>query len=231
MNTQDHISQEYNEELETLRSKALTMGGLVEEHFTGATKSLLKGKTQLAQHIAQEDYKVNALEVSLDEDCSSLIARRQPTAIDLRNIFAVIKIVTDLERIGDESEKIAKFASELCNDAKSMKFYNSLKALVVSAREMLSAALDCYARLDADKALEVAQMDSDVDSEFVNLNRILSTYLLEDIKNIDDTVKVMWCARSIERVGDHAKNICEYVVYVVHGNDIRHITDDEAEQK
>ncbi|MCH9645503.1 MAG: phosphate signaling complex protein PhoU [Proteobacteria bacterium] len=229
MNTQDHISQEYNEELEALRSKALTMGGLVEENFTGATKSLLKGKTQLAQHIAKEDYKVNALEVSLDEDCSSLIARRQPAAIDLRNIFAVLKIVTDLERIGDESEKIARFAAELDNDATSMKFYSSLKSLIISAREILSSALDCYARLDADKAMEVVQLDSGVDSEFMNLNRTLTTYLLEDIKNIEDTIKVMWCARSIERVGDHAKNICEYVVYVVHGNDIRHITDEEAE--
>lgn len=231
MKTQNHISHEYDEELENLHAKALQMGSLVKEQFKGATKSLLKGKTKLAQHIAHEDYKVNALEVSLDEDCSRLIARRQPKAIDLRNIFAMLKIVTDLERIGDESERIANFASELSNDAKSMIFFNSLKALVVSARGILSAALDCYERLDADKALEVAQLDSGIDIEFMNLNRTLTTYLLEDINNIEDTIKVMWCARSIERVGDHAKNICEYVVYVVHGNDIRNITEDEAPQK
>lgn len=179
MNTQDHISQEYNEELEVLRSKALTMGGLVEENFTGATKSLLKGKTKLDQQIAKEDYKVNALEVSLDEYCSSLIARRQPAAIDLRNIFAVLKIVTDLERIGNDSEKIARFAMELDNDATSMKFYSSLKSLIVSAREILSSALDCYARLDADKAMEVVQLDSGINSEFINLNQLICWKILK----------------------------------------------------
>ena len=225
MNTQDHISQAYNDELEEVRSKVLTMGGLVEDHFQGATKALLKGDTELASDIAKYDYKVNALEVEIDDDCTSLIARRQPTAGDLRNVFAVIKIVTDLERIGDESEKIASFVTELSVDTKSMTIYNSLKSMIKTAREILSAALDCYARLDAKQALEVAKLDEDLDSNFNDLKRTLITYLIEDVKNIEDFIRVMWCARSIERVGDHAKNICQYVVYVAHGNDIRHTTD------
>jgi phosphate transport system protein len=201
------------------------MGGLVEDHFQGATKALLKGDTELASDIAKYDYKVNALEVEIDDDCTSLIARRQPTAGDLRNVFAVIKIVTDLERIGDESEKIASFVTELSVDTKSMTIYNSLKSMIKTAREILSAALYCYARLDAKQALEVAKLDEDLDSNFNDLKRTLITYLIEDVKNIEDFIRVMWCARSIERVGDHAKNICQYVVYVAHGNDIRHITD------
>lgn len=231
MNTQDHISQAFNEELEKIRSQVLTMGGLVEEHFDGASKALLKGKVSLAKDIARNDYKVNAFEVAIDEACTNIIALRHPAAVDLRNVFAVLKIVTDLERIGDESEKIAHFATELMSDTKSMKIYNSLKSMIKSAKTLLSEALDCYARLDDKKALEVANADSNLDNEFEDLKRVSATYLLEDIKNIEDIIKVMWCARSIERIGDHCKNICEYVVYIVKGNDIRHISDDEASQK
>ncbi len=227
MNIRQHISQEYNDELEDLRNKVLSMGGLVEEQFLGASQALLKGRIDLAQDVAKLDYKVNAMEVEIDEECAQIIAKRQPTAIDLRNLFTVIKVVTDLERIGDESEKIAKFASELLTDTKNMNFYKNLKYMASIAKTMLSDSLDCYARLDAKKALEVSSMDADLDAEFENLNRLLTTYLLEDTKNIESTLKVTWCARSIERVGDHAKNICEYVVYVVHGKDIRHVSDKE----
>lgn len=223
MNNSQHTSQEYNDELEDLRNQVLSMGGLVEQQFANASQALLKGKMDLAKEVAQLDYKVNAMEVSIDEGCAQIIAKRQPAAIDLRNLFTVIKVVTDLERMGDESEKIARFASELSTDAKSMNFYKNLKHMTSIAKEMLSDALDCYARLDAEKALEVSSMDIEIDAEFENLNRLLSTYLLEDTKNIESTLKVTWCARSIERVGDHAKNICEYVVYVVRGKDIRHV--------
>lgn len=230
MNIGQHISQEYNDELEDLRNQVLSMGGLVEEQFSDASQALLNGKIELAQEVSQLDYKVNAMEVSIDEECAQIIARRQPTAIDLRNLFTIIKVVTDLERIGDESEKIARFASELLTDAKSMNFYKNLKHMASIARNMLTDALDCYARLDAKKALEISGMDVEIDAEFENLNRLLTTYLLEDTKNIESTLKVTWCARSIERVGDHAKNICEYVVYVVHGKDIRHVDDKEHKE-
>jgi phosphate transport system protein len=219
---QGHISKEYNDELEQLRLQVLSMGGLVEEHFKGATDSLLKGEIVKAQNISKNDFKVNAMEVEIDEGCSNVIARRQPAAIDLRNVFAVIKIVTDLERIGDESQKIAKFASELKINIKTTKFYTGLKKLAKNAINMLSSALNCYARLDVDKATKVVQMDSTLDNEFADLNLLLTNCLIEDKKNIEDILKVMWCARSIERVGDHAKNICQYVVYVAHGNDVRH---------
>ncbi len=229
MNIGQHISQEYNDELEDLRNRVLSMGRLVDQQFSDASQALLKGKIDLAQKVAKLDYKVNAMEVAIDEECAQIIARRQPAAIDLRNLFTVIKVVTDLERIGDESEKIARFASELSTDTKSMNFYKSLKHMVSIAKAMLADSLDCYARLDSQKALEISRMDAELDAEFENLNRLLSTYLLEDTKNIESTLKVTWCARAIERVGDHAKNICEYVVYVVHGRDIRHI-DDKSSQ-
>ncbi len=222
MNTRQHISQEYNEELDELRGHVLTMGGLAEQQFISASKALLESKIELAQEVLQMGYKVNTMEMSIDEECAQIIARRQPKAIDLRNLFSVIKVVTDLERIGDESEKIARFASEMSTNAKSMDFYKILKSMVEVAKKMLSKSLDCYARLDAVQAVEVSKLDEELDEEFEKLNRLITTYLLEDPKNINNTLKVSWCARSIERIGDHAKNICEYVVYVVHGKDIRH---------
>lgn len=220
-----HILNEYNEELESLRDKVLNMGGIVEEQFESATKSLLKNDIELAGKIAEMDYKVNAMEVEIDEECAGIIARRSPTAIDLRNLFAIIKLVTDLERIGDESEKIARFAIELEIDAKSMNIYKNLKSMVRFAGEMLKDALDCYARLDSEKAMQISESDSELDAECDKVNRLLSTYLLEDSKNISSIIKVMWCSRAIERVGDHAKNICEYVIYIVRGKDVRHIED------
>ncbi len=225
LNIGQHISQEYNDELEDLRNQVLSMGGLVEQQFSDASNALLNGTINIAQRVTELDYQVNAMEVAIDEGCAQIIAKRQPTAIDLRNIFTVIKVVTDLERMGDESEKIAKFASELSADTNSMGFYKNLKHMTFIAKKMLTDALDCYARLDAKKALEVSNMDAEIDAEFEILNRLLSTYLLEDTKNIESILKVTWCARSIERVGDHAKNICEYIVYVVYGKDIRHVID------
>lgn len=217
-----HTSNEYDEKLQKIRDRVLKMSSLVEENFSYATKALLKGDSDLAKQTIEKDHEVNALEISIDKHCSNIIATRQPKAGDLRGVLAIAKLVTDLERIGDESVKIAKFTSKLCVGTKSMQFYSGLKSMVDKAKHILSNAIDCYARLDSKKAIEVIEMDSDLDEEFRNLNRILTTYLLEDLKNIEDTVQVMWCARSIARVGDHAKNICQYVVYIKHGKDIRH---------
>lgn len=227
MNT--HILNNYDEELDSVRDKVLKMGAMVEDQFINATRALLKNDMTLARTTADLDYKVNSLEVNIDEECAGIIARRAPTAIDLRNLFAIIKVVTDLERIGDESEKIARFAIELEIDAKSMAMYKSLKSVVNLAKEMLKNSLDCYARLDSDKAMEISTADDSLDAECEKVNRLLSTYLLEDSKNIKSILKIMWCLRAVERVGDHAKNICEYVIYVVHGRDIRHIEDTNNE--
>lgn len=222
MNTTQHISQEYNEELENIKSQVLAMGGLVEEQFQDASTVLLKGKIDLTTKILKLGQQVNKVELTIDEECAQIIARRQPTAVDLRTLLSAIKMATDLERIGDESEKIASFASELSTNAKSMDFYKLLKSLVTVASGMLSGALDSYARLDTQKALEVCELDQDLDIEFEKLNRVLTTYLLEDQKNIENNLKVIWCARSLERIGDHAKNLCEHVVYIVQGKDIRY---------
>ncbi len=217
-----HTSNEYEEELASIRDQVINMGGLVEEMYINSTTALLKNKPHIAKDTQEVDKKVNGLEVTIDEECATIIARRQPKAIDLRNVFAIIKIVTDLERIGDEAKKIARFSNELEIDAKEMNIYKNLKSLIASAKNMLKDALDCYARLDSEKALQITTADSEIDQEYEKLNRLLSTYLLEDSKNIKSILNVMWCSRAIERVGDHSKNICEYVIYIVQGTDIRH---------
>lgn len=225
MYIQGHISQKYEKQLSTLKDSVLTMGKLVEDQFDGATKSLLQSNVSLAKKISVLDYKIDEMEIDIDESCTKIIATRQPKANDLRSIFTVIKIVTDLERIGDESEKIAKFASKMKTNTKTLTMYKSLEFMVDTAKQMITDSLDCYACLDVQKALAVTQQDLEIDRKFEYLNRLMSTYVLENTKHIEDILKVSWCSRSIERVGDHAKNICEYIVYMVGGKDIRHTRD------
>ncbi len=219
-----HISQEYDDDLAELNDQVLAMASLAQKHFVGATEALLNNNIEKAKKIAKRDYKINDMEVNIDESCAQIIARRQPKATDLRTILMATKLVTDLERIGDEAEKIAKFASELASDTdmSSFKFRKNLKHIIRVAQDMLKGAISCYKKLDVKKAVLISAMDSELDQEFDALNRLLITYMLEDSKNIENTIKVNYCARSIERAGDHAKNICEYVLYIVHGKDVRH---------
>lgn len=219
-----HISQEYDDSLEQIRTQVLAMAALAQKQFVGATEALLSNNIAKAKKIAKQDYKINEMEVSIDENCAQIIARRQPKAIDLRTVLMAIKLVTDLERIGDEAEKIAKFATELASDTDmtNFKFRKNLKYIIRVAQNMLKGAISSYKKLDSQKALAVSAMDLELDQEFENLNRLLITYMLDDSKNIENTLKVNYCARSIERAGDHAKNICEYVLYIVHGTDVRH---------
>ncbi len=222
MNTTQHISQEYTDELDNIQSQVLAMGGLVEEQFTNATTILLKSQSDLIDQILKSEAQINQLELKIDKACAQIIARRQPAAIDLRTLLSAIRMATDLERIGDESEKIAKFAAKLSKKAKLMDSYKLLKSIAQVASNMLADAIDSYARLDVDKASSVLTLDQELDAEFEKLSRVLTTYILEDQKNIENNLKVIWCARSIERIGDHAKNLCESVIYIVQGKDIRH---------
>lgn len=218
-----HISQQYNKELEDIRNKVMTMGGLVEEQVTNGLTALLEADVDLATEVAGRDGEINKLELEIDEDCTQILARRQPTASDLRLIVSVIKVITDLERIGDEAEKLGRFSSEIGEMSEGLPSYRKeLRHLGELVRSMLHDALDAFARTDVEAALAVAGRDDDVNREYGSLERLLSTHLVEDPRQVSQLFKVTWCARALERVGDHAVNICEYVVYLAEGQDIRH---------
>ena len=222
MNTTQHTSQKYNHELEEARSKLMTMGGLVEAQVTNAIKALLDRDSALGEKVAYSDHEINAMEVALDEHCAEIIARRQPAASDLRLLITIIKVITDLERIGDEAEKVGRYAVEMTESATYGDLHNSLRHLGEHVKVMLGDTLDALARLDVAQAMQVVKNDQQVDDEFDSITRQLYTRMLEDPRYIKDSLNVTWCARSLERVGDHCKNICEYVIYLVKGKDVRH---------
>lgn len=217
-----HISGQFNVELESIRTQVLTMGGLVEQQLTLAMQALHKDDVELARKVVKDDYKVNAMEVAIDEACTRIIAKRQPTAKDLRLIMAIIKTITDLERIGDVATKMAYVTIESPNSQES-KFKVSLEPLCRQAIAMLHQVLDAFARMDVEAAAEVYKQDDKLDGEYEAVIRQLMTYMMEDPKNIPHILQVMWSARAIERVGDRCQNICEYIIYFVKGKDVRHL--------
>ena len=226
----DHISRRYNKDLEDLRNSVFTMGGLVEAQLSRAIAAIVSGDSELGLKVANDDYKVNSLEVSIDEECSRILATRSPAASDLRLIVAIIKTITDLERIGDEAEKIGYLASQLAAMDRPSDSYRELKYLGNHVSEMLRASMDAFARLDVDAALEVVREDEAVDEEYDAITRQCITLMMEDPRSIRRFMNVTWSARSLERIGDHAKNIGEYVIYMVQGRDVRHTEsfDDES---
>jgi phosphate transport system protein len=162
------------------------------------------------------------MEVAIDEECTLTIARRQPTASDLRLVIAVVKVITDLERIGDEAEKIAQYSKKLAKKSGIVGMHSELTHLSKLVLTILHDSLDAFARLDAEQAVKILEKDATVNKEFDNLSRLLMTFMMEDPRHIKSTLRVSWCARSLERIGDHAQNICEYVIYLVKGKDVRH---------
>ncbi len=217
--------------MESLRNQVLKMGGLVEQQISGAIEALQSTDARGADKIILNDHKVNALEVTIDEACTQILARRQPAASDLRMVIAVIKTITDLERIGDEAEKIAKMALSLAEDDVSFhNHYAGIRHLADQVKRMVHDVLDAYARLDVDAALKVVRDDDEADKEYQNLIRMLITYMMEDPRKISEVLDVIWAARALERIGDHAKNIGEYVIYLVKGKDIRHLDLNEVEK-
>ncbi len=225
-----HISRRFNEDLESVRSRVLQMGGFVEQQMTQAVAALIEANSQLGEEVARGDHKVNDMEVSIDEECSRILATRAPAASDLRMIVAIIKTITDLERIGDEAEKIGYIASRLATMERPADRYREIKHLGRLAQQMVHDGLDAFARLDADAALKICREDRVLDDEYESIQRQCITFMMEDPRSIRRALDVLWVARALERIGDHAKNICEYVVYMVHGKDIRHTSLDDVER-
>jgi len=228
----DHISRRFNQDIEDLRNTVLSMGGLVETQLSRAIAAIVSGDSELGLKVASDDYKVNNLEVDIDEECSRILATRAPAAGDLRLIVAIIKTITDLERIGDEAEKIGFLASKLAGMDRPSDSYRELKNLGSHVSHMLRDAMNAFARLDVAEALDVVKEDELVDEEYDAITRQCITFMMEDPRSIKRVMNVTWAARSLERIGDHAKNICEYVIYMVEGRDIRHtdIADEAVEE-
>jgi phosphate transport system protein len=219
----EHSSKQYDQELEAIRSKVLLMGGMVETAFDEAMECFRVGDVARADRVIADDQAVNQLEVQLDDACSHLIVRRQPTANDLRTVMATIKVITDLERIGDEAAKIARTAKSLHERGGTpLAHYDMVRTISRATSDLLHNALDAFARLDGRQALALIAADEVVDHEFRTILRNMITFMMEDPRTISPALDTLWVAKAIERIGDHAKNIAEYVIYVVEGRDIRH---------
>lgn len=227
----EHIYKQFDADMEAVRARVLEMGGMVEEQVNQAVEALTSGNTKLAEQVIDQDHRVNALEVAADEACTQIIALRQPTASDLRMILTIIKTITDLERIGDEAAKIARFAIKVYDSDRIVTpRYNEIKYMAGMATKMLRESLDAFARLDVSGAAGVARQDMEVDEEFHLITRHLITFMMEDPRTISTFIDLLFVVKAIERIGDHAKNIAEQVIYIVHGTDVRHTArEDHAE--
>ncbi|MEE8055469.1 MAG: phosphate signaling complex protein PhoU [Gammaproteobacteria bacterium] len=226
-----HISRQFDQELEDIRARVLSMGGLIETQIDNALEALCRGNSELAEKVIEADIKVNALEVSIDEDCTQILARRQPAASDLRLVLAVGKTITDLERIGDEAEKVGHMALHLAESQCPKSYYVGVASMGNHVRAMLHDALDAFARMDSEAALKVASEDPKVDQEYAAILRQLITYMMEDPRSIARALDVIWSVRALERIGDHASNICENVIYLTEGKNVRHVSLEEMRKK
>ena len=228
----EHSYKQFDTDLESVRARVLEMGGLVEEQVNRAIEALITGNTNLAEEVIANDHRVNALEISADDACAHIIALRQPTAGDLRMILTTIKTISDLERIGDEATKIARVAIKVsASDRMVQPRYNEIKYMADLANTMVRESLDAFARLDASGAANVARKDLEVDEEFHLITRHLITFMMEDPRTISTFIDLLFVVKAIERIGDHAKNMSEYVVFMVKGKDVRHTSIEELERE
>ena len=226
-----HSSTQFNEALESIRNRLMEMGGLVEKQVVDALEALLRADSGLAEKVLTTEDRVDALEIQIDEESARVLALRHPAASDLRLIIAVSKAVSDLERIGDESAKIAAMALQLAEEGESPRGYVEVRHIGNHVRNMLRDTLDAFARFDADKAVEVAAEDSEVDMEYRSAMRALVTFMMEDPRAITRVLNIIWSLRALERIGDHARNISEQVIFLVKGTDVRHISIDQMEKE
>ncbi|MDR9432380.1 MAG: phosphate signaling complex protein PhoU [Spiribacter sp.] len=219
-----HISQQYNEDLEQIITRVMTMGGLVEQQLEGAMDALVNGDQSKGEEVVTSDYRINAMEVELDEACTNVLARRQPAASDLRLIVAVIKTITDLERIGDEAERVGRMSLQLLDEDRRRSPMAEIASLGEQIKGMVRGSLDAFARMDVEQAVRVAQEDIKADAQYNSILRHLVKHLEDNPKSVPPVLDIVWAARSLERIGDRSRNICEYVIYFVRGKDVRHIS-------
>lgn len=217
-----HISQQFNNELDDIKSHMLEMGGMVELQVRDAIRALIDVDSAMAEKVVHDDRRINLMEVSIDTECARILARRQPAASDLRLVIAVTKAINDLERIGDEATKVARHSLDLIDSGASPRGYVEVRHIGDQVTKMVHNALDAFARVDIDQALRVVRTDKTVDLEYGTAMRELMTYMMEDPRSISRVMNVVWALRSLERIGDHARNIAQYVVYLVKGEDVRH---------
>lgn len=226
-----HYSQQFNADLEAIRTKVLEMGGLVEQQLEKAIEALNKGEVELAERVVANDYKVNAFDVDIDELCTKIIALRQPTASDLRLVLTVIKTTADLERIGDESKRVARMAIRTAQSEPGRNLYLRIEHLGNQVRQMLHRTLDAFARMDVDEAISIAHEDVRIDHEYESIMRQSMTYMMEDPRSIPLLMDIIWSARALERIGDRCCNISEYIIYFVKGKDVRHTSLEQIQKE
>ena len=227
MEVNKHISGQFNTELETIRSSVLAMGGMVEQQLSNALEAIHSQDVELARNIVETDLKVNAMEIAIDEECTRIIAKRQPAASDLRLILMISKTVTDLERMGDVADKLARMV--LNNTGRTQPPLVSLDSMGRLAIKMLHDALDAFARMDVEAAVRLYHEDDKIDRQYESIIRELMTYMMEDPRTIPQVLDVLWCARSIERIGDRCQHISDYIIYCVKGKDVRHTKIDDVD--
>jgi phosphate transport system protein len=227
-----HLSTQFDSELSTVSTRVMEMGGLVESQIRTAVHALSQFSDEAAAQVIENEVRVNLMEVEIDRELSSIIARRQPTARDLRLLIAISKTTANLERAGDEAERIARMVKSIIESGEARNLPASeLRIAADLASGLLRKALDAFARLDATAAVSILKEDDLIDREFGGFVRKLITYMMEDPRTISASLETVWVAKAVERIGDHAKNICEYTVYMVHGKDIRHLSLDDAERQ
>ena len=230
LNLGRHISGQFNEDLERVINLVMHMGGLVEKQLNDALTSVGNADEDLAKKVLANDYQINNLEVNIDDECTRIIAKRQPAAGDLRLIMAVVKTITDLERIGDEAEKIAKVTLAHLNNNQQQALLLSLDNLGRRVVDFLHLTLDAFTRMDVESAIKIHAYDEKIDREYEALIRQLMTYMMEDPRSIPQIMSVIWSARALERIGDRCQNICEYIIYFVKGKVVRHTTAEDMKK-
>ncbi len=231
MNFNQHISGQFNADLEAIRNHMMGMGGLVERQVANAIEAICSGDTRLADEVIRREDEVDKLEVAIDHECTQILVRRQPAASDLRMVLAVSRVVRDLERIGDEASKVAFHALEVGDSANTQLCQQAMRYMVAEVVKMISGALDAFTRHDVEGAVEVVRTDKRVDQQYASALRELITYMMEDPRSIGQAINILWILRAIERIGDHARNISEQVIYLVKGTDVRHSSLTEIEEQ
>ena len=227
-----HISRQFNKELEDIHNKVLIMGGLVEQQIELAVTAFSTGDLEMAELVIKQDDQVDALQVAIDQECMQILALRQPAAFDLRLLITVLKVVNELERVGDMAEHIAEMAIQLSDaDNTRRDQYYELEHMAELVQEMLHGALDVFARMNIEEVTTITGLDENIDREYGSIIRQLITRMMEDPRNITRMLDVLWIARSLERIGDHACNICEHLIYMIKGEDVRHLSQVELEKK